>query len=137
MKILVDTNVLISALLYRTSKPSLALLHSAKYHELFLSDYNIAELHKIVGNKFPELQPDVDVLLAELAFEMIPAPQSPQKLIADPKDAPVLNAAILADVDIIISGDKHFLNMTIERPIVLTPTKYLEEYANLKNDRDQ
>jgi len=68
-------------------------------------------------------------LLAELSFELIPAPQSPSKLIADPKDAPILNAAILADVDIIISGDKHFLNMDIERPRVLTVAKYLEDFS--------
>ena len=49
------------------------------------------------------------------------------KIIADPKDVPILNAAILADVDIIISGDKHFLNLSITRPRVLTPAQYLSE----------
>ena len=129
MKILADTNIIISALLYPSSKPSLALLHAARHYELILSDFNIAELRDIVNNKFPEKQADVDVLLAKLAFEMVPAPKSPHKLIADPKDVPILNAAILADVDIIISGDKHFLALHMNRPRVLTPAQYLDENA--------
>ena len=38
-----------------------------------------------------------------------PAPQEPSKLISDPKDHPILNAAIVSGVDIIISGYGHFL----------------------------
>ena len=126
MKILAGTNIFISALLYPKSKPSLALLHTARHHELILTDFNIAELRNVVIKKFPEKQADIDVLLAELAFEMVPAPKSPQKLITDPKDAPILNAAILADVEIIISGDKHFLNLSMNRPRTLTPAEYLD-----------
>jgi len=54
------------------------------------------------------------------------APRGDSAHIADPKDAPILNAAILENVDIIISGDNHFLSLGLERPKVLTPTKYLE-----------
>lgn len=36
--------------------------------------------------------------------------------ISDPKDQPVLNAAIMAGVDVIVSGDKHFLKLDMERP---------------------
>ena len=36
------------------------------------------------------------------------------------------DAAILADVDIIISGDKHFTELDIERPKVMKPAQYLE-----------
>lgn len=126
MKILMDTNILISALLYPASKPSLALLHVARNHELVLSDYNILEFRRIAGEKFAKLQPDIDVFLTELAYELVPAPHSPQKLIADPKDAPILNAAIIEDVDIIISGDKHFLNLDLKRPQVMTAAAYLE-----------
>ena len=127
MRVLLDTNIIVSALLYPQSKPSLALLHAARYHELILSDFNIAELRDTVNEKFSEKQADLDVLFAELAFDIVPAPKSPNKLIADPKDSPILNAAILADVDIIISGDKHFLNLNMTRPRVLTPAQYLDE----------
>ena len=126
MKILVDTNVLISALIYPASKPARALFHVAHYHDLILSDSNISELYRIARDKFARTLADVDVFLAELAYELVPAPVSPQKLIDDPKDAPILNAAILADVDIIISGDKHFTSLDIERPKVMKVAEYLE-----------
>ena len=129
MKILADTNILISSLLYPDSKPCLALLCAADCYELVLTDYNIDELHRVSETKFPTKLPDVDALLAKLSFELVAAPMSAQKLIADPKDAPILNAALIAEVDIIISGDKHFLQLNMERPEVLTAAEFLERYA--------
>jgi putative PIN family toxin of toxin-antitoxin system len=126
LKILADTNILISALLYPKSKPSIALLHAARHQELILSDYNVAEFRRVSDAKFAKTQSDIDVFLAEFAFSLVIAPHEPSKLISDPKDAPVLNAAIIADADIIISGDKHFLSLALEHPAVMTATKYLE-----------
>ena len=125
MRILIDSNVLISALFYPESKPAKAMIHAADYHELILTDHNIAELRKIANEKFSERHADIDLFLTELTFELISAPEAPQKLISDPKDAPILNAAIIADIDIIISGDKHFLELTIEHPKVMKAAEYL------------
>ena len=80
MKILADTNILISALLWPNSKPAAALLHAARYHELVLCDRNIFELRDVLGRKAPQALADVDVFLAELAYDLVPAPEYPQKL---------------------------------------------------------
>ena len=128
MKVLVDTNILFSALLYPNGAPGRALIYVSENQELALSDYNISELREIVQRKIPAQMADVDVLLAKLAYELVVAPISPEKLISDPKDAPVLNAAIVANVDIIISGDKHFAELALNRPIVKTASEFLEEY---------
>ena len=125
MRVLIDTNVLISALFYPDSVPAKASLHAADNHELILTDHNISEFRRIAAKKFPDNQADIDLFLAELTYELMPAPEAPQKLINDPKDAPILNAAIIADVDVIISGDKHFLNMVMERPKAMKPADYL------------
>jgi putative PIN family toxin of toxin-antitoxin system len=125
LKILPDTNILISALLYPSSIPSLALFHAAKHHELVLSDYNITEFRRVASTKFSRTLSDIDVFLAELTYILIFAPHFPQKLISDPKDAPILNAAILEGVDIIISGDKHFLSLVIEHPKIMTAAEYI------------
>jgi len=50
-------------------------------------------------------------------------------LITDPKDAPILNAAILHEVDVIISGDKHFLQLDMEHPKTLKSADFLEVYG--------
>jgi predicted nucleic acid-binding protein len=46
--------------------------------------------------------------------------------IRDEKDKPVLAAAIIADVDIIVSGDYDFSAINIERPEILSPAQLLE-----------
>ena len=129
MRVLADTNVLISALLWPGSKPSAALLHAARHHELVLCDRNIVELREVLRRKAPEAMADVEVFLAELAFDLVVAPEYPEKLIADPKDQPILNAAIAAGVDIIITGDRHFLSLSLEHPRVMTAAQYLESVA--------
>lgn len=130
MKIMTDTNVLFSALLFPKSRPSMALLHIVKHHNLILCDHIISELQDIVTRKRPDLIADLDVFIAELSFDLIHAPLQPNKLISDPKDHPILNAAIIADVDIIISGDKHFLNLEIEHPRTMTVAEFLDEFDN-------
>lgn len=100
MRILVDTNILFSALLFPKSKPAQALLHVAQNHDMILCDRNIAELREILNRKAPKYLPDAEVLIAELPFEMIPAVDHAEKLIRDAKDQPILNAAILANVDV-------------------------------------
>lgn len=54
MKILVDTNVLFSAILFPNSVPSHVLKDVSKRHTLFLTDQNISELKRIVSEKIPE-----------------------------------------------------------------------------------
>jgi predicted nucleic acid-binding protein len=53
-------------------------------------------------------------------------------LINDPKDAPILDAAIVADVDVIISGDKHFLELDMGRPKTMRAADYLK-YVGAEN----
>ena len=126
MRILIDSNVLISALFYPDSKPAKAMLHAADNHALILTDHNISELCRIAMEKFSDRQMDIDLFLAELTYELVSAPEVPQKMIVDPNDAPILNAAIANGVDIIISGDKHFLELDIEWPKVMKPADYLK-----------
>ena len=73
MRILIDTNILFSALLFPRSKPAKALLYIAQNYEMVLCDRNIAELRDILNRKAPKYLPDAEVLLAEMSYELIPA----------------------------------------------------------------
>ena len=130
MRILVDTNVLFSALLFPGSKPAQALLRVANVHEMVLCDQNIAELREILRRKAPRFLPDAEVLLAELSYELIPAVHHAEKLIRDAKDQPILNAAIVYDVDVILTGDRDFLSLNLEHPRCLTAAEFLAEDAS-------
>ena len=46
--------------------------------------------------------------------------------IRDAKDQPILNAAIIADVDVILTGDKDFLSLDIEHPRCMNVAQFLE-----------
>jgi len=127
MKIMADTNILFSTLLFPESRPAKALFSIIERHNLFLCDYIISELRDVVSRKRPELLADIDVFLAKLPYELIFAPRQPNELIADPKDHPILNAAIMADVDIIISGDRHFLELKMETPRTMSAAEFLDE----------
>jgi predicted nucleic acid-binding protein len=106
--------------------PCIATKYLGNLHSIFSWwSNNIAESYRVVGEKFPTKLPDVNALLNKLSYELITAPLSARTLIADPKDAPVLNAAILHEGDIIISGDKHFLQMDMKHPKVLKATEFL------------
>lgn len=64
----------------------------------------------------------------ELSYELIPASKHTGKLVRDPKDQPILNAAIFANVDLLITGDKDFLNLKLEHPKCITAAQFLEDY---------
>ena len=126
MKVMVDTNVLVSAIYNPNSKPALAVRDVCENHELLLCDHIVAECYDVVGRKFPQHTAVLDKLLTSLGYSLVVAPRGNGAPIADPKDAPILNAAILENVDMIISGDNHFFSLDIERPKILTPAQYLK-----------
>lgn len=128
MRILTDTNILFSSLVFPKSKPAVALKYVVAEHQLVLTDQNIAELKNVIRRKIPDLLPDIEVFLAALSFELIHAIDNPEKLMRDATDQPILNAAILSDVDLIITGDKDFLCLEIEKPRCITPAQFIEEF---------
>ena len=79
MRILVDTNILFSALGFPGSKPAKALLLVADNHEMVLCDRNIMELRAVLERKAPKYLSDAEVLLAEMSYELIPAVDHAEK----------------------------------------------------------
>ena len=93
---------------------------------MVLCDRNIAELRDILNRKAPKYLPDAEVLLAEMSYELIPSVEHAKKLIRDAKDQPILNAAIVSDVDLILTGDKEFLSLDMEHPKCMTAAQFFE-----------
>ena len=132
MRIWIDTNVLFSALVFPKSKPARAMFYVADNHEIVLCDRNIVELRDILRRKAPQYLPDAEVLLAEMSYELIPAADHAEKLIRDAKDQPILNAAIVSDVDVILTGDKDFLSLDMDHPRCMTVAQFLESEGEEK-----
>lgn len=126
MRILIDTNILISAILFPKSLIAKTLLYITDNHSIVFCDQNISELREVLRRKKPDKLPDAEVLLAEFSYELIPAAYHAEKLIRDAKDQPILNAAIIADVDVILTGDKGFLSLDMEHPRCINVAQFLE-----------
>ena len=86
MRILVDTNILLSAMWFKDSKVARTLLYVADNHELVLCDRNVTEMRDVIKRKTPEILADAEVFLSELSYELIPSVEEARKLIRDPKD---------------------------------------------------
>lgn len=127
-RVLVDTNVIISAFLFPNSTPARALALVLGEHRLVLSRWVIDELHEVVERKWPDRGPALDGFFLALDYDLA-EPGDPSVPISDPKDQPILDAAIAAAVDVIVSGDKHFLSLDLDRPQILTARGFLDTYA--------
>ena len=131
MRVLIDTNVLISAALKADGSPWLAYQKAASYpnHGL-ICEQNVDELKRIFNKKFPHRLISLDKFLsiALLTLELVSVPDNElteEALIRDVKDRPILRAAIKAKADVLLTGDKDFLESGIDNPAIMTPAEFL------------
>ncbi|MBA1337223.1 MAG: hypothetical protein HPY66_0383 [Firmicutes bacterium] len=122
---MVDTNVIISAILNEGSLPDMVLNEVCENHELILCDYIISESYDVAKKRFPMKVQVLDKLFAKLSFELVPASRQGEIQMGDIKDQPILNAAIEYNIDVFVTGDKHFLELDIEAPQICTPSEYM------------
>lgn len=134
MKVLIDTNVLISAVLKPDSKPSEALLIAAQKDELFLTVQNVKEFKRFVDEKKPSLAESGNKLLEGLNYTLLPLVFSGGPVIRDKTDQAILSTAVAAGMDIILTGDKDFLSLQTSNPKCMVPTEYVfnHEYAKVR-----
>lgn len=132
MRIMLDTNVLISALLFPGSKMDLLMNCIFTQHQLVLSSYVVEELKSVVTRKFPNKEQVINKLLIAMSYEFVYTPNDLEDGlfdIRDMKDYPVLYTAIIEDIDILITGDKDFNDLDIENPEIMTPTEFITRYC--------
>ncbi len=133
MRIMLDTNVLLSALLFPGERMNRMMQSIFEDHRLVLSSFVVDELLYVVKRKFPGKFQAVDRLLSSMSFELAYTPQEMEQglfEIRDRKDYPVLYTAIQDGVDVLITGDKDFSEVDVEHPEILTPAQFLERYVN-------
>lgn len=127
-----DTNVLVSALLFPGERMNAMMESIFTKHELVLSSYVVDELKMVVRRKFPQKEMAVERLLQLMSFEYVYTPAEIDSSlfdIRDGKDYPVLYTAIVEDVDILITGDKDFSDIQIDKPEIMTPAEFTAFYS--------
>ncbi len=132
MRVLIDTNVLISAALSANGVPYQAYVKAASYpnHGL-ICEQNVDEMKRIFNKKFPKRLAALDKFLsmALLTLELVPIPTDEnmsESQVRDADDRPILRAAIEAQADVLLTGDKDFLESGLKNPMIMTPAEFLK-----------
>lgn len=131
MRIVCDTNVILSGVLFGGHCRTILRLVSEGRLEGFASTALLAELERVLlrpkfGLTVREVEAIIDLVRQTFILVL------PTELVAvvtdDPDDDAVLEAAIAADAEVVVSGDKHLLDLAAFREIrILTPASLIKE----------
>ncbi len=135
IRLVIDTNVFVSALISTTSIPALLLDEAGKKYSLFISKEILSEVEDVISReKFGfTIQKISSALEAILSFSEIIDPEIKVDVIkSDPDDNKILECAIACGASYIVSGDSHLLELREYGSIkIINPKTALELLNNL------
>ena len=125
MKILADTNVLISAMVFdgrvlKLLEYLLALQERNVY--VLVSEYVDNEFLNTLLKKWPSRAWNIYREYRTMNFVFCESSTQITGTLRDVNDVPVLSDALYHDVDIILTGDRDFLEAGITRPLIYSPS---------------
>ena len=132
MRVMIDTNIIISAALFPNGKAAQALNKALlPPYEPLLCDYVISELLRIFRKKFPDKQRELEEFLISALTSVrtvtTPLEEIPvEKEIRDSKDRPILRAALNEHAELFLTGDKDFLESSVRDPRIISVSAFLE-----------
>ncbi|MBN1656967.1 MAG: putative toxin-antitoxin system toxin component, PIN family [Anaerolineae bacterium] len=135
LRALLDTNVLVSGLIGRAGPPR-ELLDAwlDGCYILVTSLYQVQELNHVlssprIAERLAVTGPELDTILATMLSqaEVVVAQLDLSGVTRDPKDDPLVAAAVLGEVDYLVSGDQDLLVLEeYEGVKVTTPGEFVE-----------
>ena len=133
MRVVADTNVIVSMLLWGKSLERLFVLVNRRKIVLGFSPSTIDELFRVVGYpKIPKqadkMEKEIGVLLDKLlaASELVYPAEKLSLVPGDDSDNRILEIAIEARAEYIISGDRHLLDLGSVKGIpIVKPSEFL------------
>lgn len=130
MRVMIDTNIVLSAILSPDGRVADVLKFIVlQEHTVCLCTFSIEELRLVVKRKFALKEQALEAFLLNFSYEILLTPAvMPQNLpaIRDTNDLPILASAITGDVDVLLTGDKDFEAMELERPAILSPARFMQ-----------
>ncbi|MCL2421283.1 MAG: putative toxin-antitoxin system toxin component, PIN family [Defluviitaleaceae bacterium] len=132
-RVMLDTNILFSAMYTLNGKPFVAFSKASKMpYRLVLCDQIVDELRRNFNRKFPAKVPVIERFLSIAQYDLITITPEDEVMIdeqniRDASDRPILRAARKADVDIFVTGDKDFLESTVINPKIMTAVQFIEK----------
>lgn len=126
MRVFLDTNVLIAAFISHGACAEI-LEYCVVRHDLVGSEYLLEELRRTLAGKFRMGERDSGAAEALLRGRMVlvKAPALPKPLSRDPKDDPILAAAMAGRCACLVTGDKDLLVLKqAGRMPILSPQQF-------------
>lgn len=131
MRVMLDTNILVSAFIFKSKKINELIEKLSNEHKIVIASYCIDELNDLIKYKFKVDKNALNRFLLTFPFELVYSPTDVEERlfeIRDEEDYIILHTAIIEDVDIFITGDKDFKDVEVDRPEILTVKEFLEKY---------
>jgi len=133
LRLVYDTNIIISALLFEGSKPSKAFDIGINQGAILFSSSTFTELEEVLSrNKFDQYISHEERKQFLTSFILYSKPVEINETISacrDPQDNKFLELAVCGKADFIISGDEDLLVLNPFRKIkILTPDSFLKMY---------
>jgi putative PIN family toxin of toxin-antitoxin system len=134
MRIVLDTNVLVSALLFYNSDVARAARLALDHHDVLASQDTMHELKRVLQKPKLHKYADADKLAAFfLSYERITIHTEiliPVTMSRDPKDDKFLEVALNGGADLLITGDQDLLVLhPFQSTAIITPTEFLSRYT--------
>ena len=132
MRVMVDTNILVSAILLDSKRINEFFELLFAKHSLVISNYIIDELFETARKKFPDRVSVIDGLLARMPYELVYTPREIEPNlfeVRDPDDYPILYTAVREGVEVLVTGDNDLLAVEIEAPEIMRPWDFIKQYA--------
>ncbi len=134
MKVVLDTNTYVSGILFNGAPRKVLNLIIEGKVESFISDEIVTELREVLGRKkFGLSRENVHFIVAEIeSVNTVVHPAIPIHAVEkDTTDNKVIECAVEADADVIISGDKHLTELKRFRNIeIACAGDFLNKYFN-------
>lgn len=132
MKIILDTNVFVSGIFF--SGPPYTILQAwwAGQVTIVLSQEILDEYQRvasILSEQFPAIDLSAILNFVKREAEFCDAPALPEQVCTDPNDDKFLACALASKVPIIVSGDKHLLQVSGFQGIkTIKPREFVDKY---------
>lgn len=112
VKVVLDTNILISAIGFGGKPREILLLVIEKKIRVVTSAILLAELIEVISKKFSELEPKLFAIEKKIkkSFIMV-QPKIALSISRDEDDNRILEAAVEGNCDFIVTGDKDLLDL--------------------------
>ena len=137
LKVVLDTNVIVSGLNFQKSKPAKILLMVASGEITnFISNYILNETKRVLANKFFWTREEVESAEVWLkTFSKSIEPKGHISIIADDPDNRILECGVEGQADFIISGDHHLTDLeNYQRIKIVDPATFLAIITKLNEE---